>query len=105
MSIADEILRLQTAKGDLKTAINAKTDAQHKIVDETIDEYAGFIDYITGGGGGDTTQENVAYAKQMDLMADVMGQKQIVERDYTEAEMTKLENVLINLTQGVEVNG
>lgn len=49
MSIASEITRLQTAKADLKTSINAKTDAQHQITTETIDEYADFVDSISGG--------------------------------------------------------
>lgn len=50
MSVASEITRLQTAKADLKTAINAKTDAQHQITNETIDEYADFVDSISSGG-------------------------------------------------------
>lgn len=51
MSIATEISRLQTAKSDLKTAINAKLSTG-LIADETIDEYAGFVDNIEAGGGG-----------------------------------------------------
>lgn len=54
MSVASEITRLQTAKADLKTAINAKTDAQHQITNETIDEYADFVDSISSGGGTST---------------------------------------------------
>lgn len=49
MSIASEITRIQGAKADLKTAINAKTDAQHKITTETIDDYADFVDSISTG--------------------------------------------------------
>lgn len=75
--------------------VTAEVQEQNVIVDE--------VERVLQGQGG--SGDNIAYAKQMDLMANVMGQKQIVERDYTEAEMTKLENVLINLTQGVEVNG
>ena len=52
MSIASEISRVQSAKADLKTAINAKTDAQHQITTETLDDYAGFVDSIQTGGGG-----------------------------------------------------
>lgn len=53
MSIASEIARLQQAKADLKTAINAKGRA---ITDETIDLYAAEVDAIVvGGGGGATT--------------------------------------------------
>lgn len=49
MSITNEIERLQTAKSDLKTSINAKTDAQHQITTETIDDYADFVDSISTG--------------------------------------------------------
>lgn len=52
MSVASEITRIQNAKGSLKTSINAKTDAQHQITNETIDNYAEFVDSITTGGGG-----------------------------------------------------
>jgi len=48
MSIASEITRLQTAKSNLKTSINAKGGT---IVDETIDDYAGFVDSLELGGG------------------------------------------------------
>ena len=49
MSIASEIERLQTAKSDLKTSINTKTDAQHQITTETLDDYADFVDSISTG--------------------------------------------------------
>ena len=49
MSVADEITRLRQAKSDLKTAINSKIDdPANKIGDETIDDYADFVDYISG---------------------------------------------------------
>lgn len=51
MSVASEITRLQNAKASLKTSINAKTDAQHKITNETLENYSAFVDSITGGGG------------------------------------------------------
>ena len=50
MSVADEITRLQNAKASLKTAINAKTDSSHQITNETIDDYASFVDTISAGG-------------------------------------------------------
>ena len=59
MSIASEITRLQNAKSALKTAINAKTDSQHQIDDETLDDYAGFVDSITGGDGSSMALYNV----------------------------------------------
>lgn len=46
MSIANEITRLQNAKAALKTAINAKNDSSHQIDDETLDDYADFVDLI-----------------------------------------------------------
>lgn len=56
MSIATEIARLQNAKVDLKTSINAKNDSEHQITTETIDDYADFVDSIETGGGSATLQ-------------------------------------------------
>ena len=54
MSIASEITRLQNAKSALKTSINAKTDQQHQIGNETLEDYSSFVDSIqTGGGEGE----------------------------------------------------
>lgn len=52
MSVASELTRIKGAKNDLKTSINAKTDQQHQITNETIDDYADFVDSIQTGGGG-----------------------------------------------------
>lgn len=49
MSVANEITRLQSAKAALKTAINAKNDSSHQIDDETLEDYAGFVDSISAG--------------------------------------------------------
>lgn len=57
MAISDEITRLQSAKAALKTAINSKNDSSHQIDDETLEDYAGFVDEISTGGGGGTVQE------------------------------------------------
>jgi hypothetical protein len=46
MSIAEEIARLQQAKADLKASINAKIGSGGTITNETIDEYAGFVDNL-----------------------------------------------------------
>lgn len=52
MSIATEIQRLQTAKADLKTAIEGKGVTVPSSA--TLDDYADLVDAIeTGGGGGD----------------------------------------------------
>lgn len=53
MSVASEIARIKNAKASLKTSINAKTDQQHQITNETIDDYSDFVDSITTGGGAD----------------------------------------------------
>lgn len=55
MSIASEITRLQNAKASLKTSINAKTDAQHQINNETLEDYSNFVDSITAGGSPEYT--------------------------------------------------
>lgn len=50
MSIASEITRLNTAKSDLKTAINAQLDSdQTKITNELVDDYAPFVTSIRKG--------------------------------------------------------
>lgn len=46
MAISNEIQRLQNAKAALKTAINAKNDSSHQIDDETLDDYADFVNLI-----------------------------------------------------------
>lgn len=56
MSIASEISRLQTAKADLKTAIEAKGVTVPSST--KLDGYAALVDSIQAGGGGD---ENVWY--------------------------------------------
>lgn len=51
MSVSSEITRIKNAKASLKTSINSKTDSQHQITTETIDDYADFVDSIQTGGG------------------------------------------------------
>lgn len=50
MSIASEITRLQTAKADIKAAIEGKGVTVPS--EATLDDYADYIDEISGGGGG-----------------------------------------------------
>lgn len=57
MSVSSEITRIQNAKASLKTSINSKTDSQHQITTETIDDYADFVDSIQTGGGQPNLQE------------------------------------------------
>ena len=54
MSIANEIQRLQSAKADIKSAIEQKGVT---VGDGTIDTYAGFISLISGGGLPSTITE------------------------------------------------
>lgn len=57
MSIASEISRIQQAKADLKTAIEAKGVTVPSSA--TIDTYDDYVSQITGGGGGYLTREVV----------------------------------------------
>ena len=54
MAISDEIQRLQTAKADLKTAIEAQGVAVPSST--TLDGYAALVGQISGGGGGSTDE-------------------------------------------------
>ena len=53
MSIATELTRIQQAKADIKTAIEAKGVTVPSSA--TIDTYDDYVSQISGGGGGDTT--------------------------------------------------
>lgn len=55
MSIASEITRLQTAKADLKTAIEGK--GVTVAASATLDDYADLVDSIETGGGGYTVDD------------------------------------------------
>lgn len=94
MSIATEITRLQNAKEDLKTAINAKTDSSHQITTETIDDYADFVDSIqTGGGGGKIPPE---YTQIEYIESNALG---YIKLNYKTSEKTQYEVVcqLLNI--------
>jgi len=54
MSIASEISRLQSAKADLKTAIEGKGVTVPSAT--TLDGYANLVDSISGGGGSVTVE-------------------------------------------------
>ena len=56
MSIASEITRIQGAKADLKTAIEAKGVT---VGNGLIDTYADKVAQISGGGGGNYNAYNV----------------------------------------------
>lgn len=53
MSIASEITRLQTAKANLKTSIEAKGVTVPS--NATLDSYSGYVDSISSGGGAVST--------------------------------------------------
>lgn len=59
MSIASEITRLQGAKASLKSSINAKNDNEHQITTETLEDYADFVDTISGGGKPEQTKSAI----------------------------------------------
>ena len=50
-------------------------------------------------------EDNIGYAKQMDNFDNILTGRTIVERDYTEQEIARLDSVLKNITQGEIVNG
>lgn len=54
MSIASEITRLQTAKADIKAAIEDKGVTVPSAA--TLDDYADYVSAISGGGGGGGVQ-------------------------------------------------
>lgn len=75
MSIASEITRLQTAKADLKTAIEGKGVTVSSSA--KLDAYPALVESISGGGGG--YEENVWYfccedwAKYLFIKSDATG--------------------------------
>ena len=69
MSIASEISRLQTAKSDIKTAIEAKGVTVPSSA--TIDTYDDYVSQISGGGGLSRTTSGTPYCTGHDLYVDV----------------------------------
>lgn len=67
MSIASEIQRLQTAKADIKTAIEAKGVTVPSSA--TIDTYDDYVSQITGGMSKNTS--GTPYCNGLDLVVDV----------------------------------
>ena len=73
MSIASEIQRLQTAKTDIKTAIEAKGVTVPSSA--TIDTYDDYVSQISGGGGGLTQDvSGTPYCSGVDQVVDVQRQ-------------------------------
>ena len=70
MSVASELTRIKDAKNDLKTSINAKTDSEHQITNETIEDYAGFVDSITSGGGSSHDWSAIGYSGEPQSISD-----------------------------------
>ena len=60
MSIATEISRIQSAKADIKTAIEAKGVTVPSSA--TVDTYDDYVSQISGGGGGITMPSNLSAA-------------------------------------------
>ena len=57
MSIANEITRLQTAKSNIKTALENKGVTVDSAA--TLDYYAAYVDNIPSGGGGNTLIKSI----------------------------------------------
>lgn len=55
MAISDELTRIQTAKADIKASIEAKGVTVPSSA--LIDEYADYVDEISGGGGGQAEED------------------------------------------------
>ena len=81
MAISDEIQRLQTAKADLKTAIEAQGVTVPSST--TLDGYAALVGQISGGGGGSTNEISYpAWVKNGDthLWLDIRNTYQLDQR-------------------------
>ena len=65
MSVASEITRLQGAKADIKTAIEAKGVTVPSAT--TLDGYSALIAQISGGGGGGLEYESGTYTPTSDI--------------------------------------
>ena len=48
---------------------------------------------------------NTEYTKQMDSFNNIISGRDLVERDYTEKEITRLETLLTDVTKGGTING
>ena len=86
MSIATEIARLQTAKSDLKTAIEGKGVTVPSTT--TLDGYADLVDAISGGGSGDVTVTSLDVA---------------VNGTYTAPTGTAYSPVVVNVQSDIEI--
>lgn len=71
MSIASEITRIQNAKAALKNSINAKTDISHQIDNETLEDYASFVDTISGGGYDGQLPNNSSISKIINVGSEL----------------------------------
>ena len=105
MSIASEITRIQNAKTALKTSINAKTDSQHKITNETIDDYSNFVDSITGGGEH-TGAYKVESVAEMNAITDMETGDYCIVEDASSLpnEYQEVEYLESNGTQYIDTN-
>lgn len=74
MSIATEITRLQTAKADLKTAIEAKGVTVPSSA--KLDDYPDYVDQIQTGGGGETKKYTVIW---FDYDGTILKQEEVNE--------------------------
>lgn len=66
MSVATELTRIQTAKADIKASIEAKGVTVPS--NALIDQYADYIDEISGGGGGGQAEEDLKNLIERDII-------------------------------------
>lgn len=91
MSIASEISRLQSAKADLKTAIEGKGVTVPSAT--TLDGYAGLVDSISGGGGAveiKTVSASISNTKALfdALVPSIQANKTYVIAEYEAQDQT-----------------
>lgn len=80
---------------ELKEDLDAELSAQ----DEAIARVESAVDKLP------ESKADIGEVKMMDLFDNILSGRPIVERDYTEKEIAKLDRILANITQGEVVNG
>jgi hypothetical protein len=80
---------------ELKEDLDAELTAQ----DEAITNLENAVDSLP------TPKADIDEVKQMDLFDNILSGRAIVERDYSDREIAKLDRILANITQGGLVNG
>lgn len=100
MSISNEIQRLQSAKANIKSAIEQKGVV---VGDGTIDTYAEKISEISGGSGVDLGKlcsnirfENLNVIGESEIVVDLENASSLEKMFYLNAENTTVEHITVN---------